>query len=267
MPDDGGGGQATTGPSDYLTRVKSGGVIFHEGDAGKEMFIIQEGQVEILKSVGGKDRQVAVLEEGDFFGETALLEEIPRTASARALTNCVLLRIDGSTFDHMARQNPEIPIRMLRKLSRRLRETAPHLLDAGPTPVAAAAQVTGETSVSPPKSKQAPAGVNRLARFVNDATGTEFFLSPGPETHVGRYDASTGFQPGIDLKDVDTARSTSRRHAKVMRGDDSFVLREEIGTANGTYVNGKRIPTGVDVEIKDGDEVRFGRVKMVFHTR
>ena len=95
--------------------------IFREGDLGTEMYIIQDGQVEILRSLDGEERVLSVLDKGDFFGEMSVLEDLPRTASARALVRTRLLQINGSTFDQMLRGNPEIAVRMMRKLSRRLR--------------------------------------------------------------------------------------------------------------------------------------------------
>src|SRR5258708_38747540 len=78
----------------------------------------------MLNRRGGADRVLAVLEKGDFFGEMSVLEDMPRAASARALTDARLLQINGSTFDQLLQGNPEIAVRMLRKLSRRLRATA-----------------------------------------------------------------------------------------------------------------------------------------------
>src|SRR5579864_8365195 len=101
----------------------AGEIIFREGDLGTEMYIISEGKVEILNRMGEDDRVLAVLEKGDFFGEMSVLEDLPRAASARALTDTKLLQINGSTFDQMLQGNPEIAVRMMRKLSRRLRET------------------------------------------------------------------------------------------------------------------------------------------------
>ena len=89
-------------------------------------------------------------------------------------------------------------------------------------------------------------------------------LADGPETFIGRPDAATGFEPDINLKEIDTQRSTSRRHARIIRRASAFYLREEIGTANGTFVSGKRLTTGVEVELRTGDEVRFGAVSTVF---
>src|SRR6185503_7581643 len=108
---------------EYLARIPAGGVIFDEGEVGTEMFVIQSGTVEIFKRVKQAEKQIATLEKGDFFGEMSILEEVPRTAIARAKTDVELVRINQSTFDEMLRHNSEIAVRMLRKLSRRLRET------------------------------------------------------------------------------------------------------------------------------------------------
>ena len=67
----------------FLTHFKKGHVLFNEGDAGEDMFIIQSGKVAIKKRVNeGGDATLAVLEKGDFFGEMALLERLPRSATA-----------------------------------------------------------------------------------------------------------------------------------------------------------------------------------------
>lgn len=241
---------------EFSVRVAANEFVFHEGDSGNVMFIVQEGEVEILRDMGGQTRRLALLEEGDFFGEMALLENLPRSASARAVTDCVLLRIDESTFDQMIHANPEIPVRMLRKLSRRLREQGAAHVDA-PLP---------QGSDQPPTEP-----INRmptiLARLIHESTGKEFPLPAAGEICVGRFDATTGFQPEVDLKAVDDRRSTSRRHARISFRDGRFFLREEMGTANGTFVGGQRLRPGVEVELRDGDEVRFGFVHMTFRAR
>lgn len=245
----------TEDSSDYSVRISAGEYIFREGDSGDAMFIIQEGQVEVLKTMQGREVCLTVLEEGDFFGEMAVLERLPRSASARAVTDCLLLRIDESTFEHMIRANPEIPVRMLRKLSQRLRHADAMPSEAPPAP----AEATIPTA-------PLPAPQERSARLVHVPSGVEFALVPNGETSIGRYDAATGFQPEVDLKGVDDRRSTSRRHARIVQRDHRFFLREEVGSANGTFVGGQRLVPGVEAELHDGDEVRFGFVRMIFRT-
>jgi CRP-like cAMP-binding protein len=238
---------------DHRLEMAAGDYVFREGDLGTEMFIVNEGQVEILKRIGGEERQLAVLEKGDFFGEMSLLEELPRTASARALTDAKLLEINGSTFDRMLRNNPEIAVRMMRKLSRRLRQTDELLQQAlGTTETEASAGF-------PLPDRQRPLGQELL---VHEKSGMEFHLSASSETTLGRKDPVTGIYPDVDLTPLDNQRSISRRHAKIHRRGDRFFLCEDIGTMNGTYVNGERLETGVPGEVREGDRVRVGVVEL-----
>lgn len=239
------------GADRYLVSVPSGAFVFEEGELGTEMYIIQEGKVEILQRVGGESRQRAVLEKGDFFGEMSLLEDLPRNASARALADSRLLKIDGTTFDQMLRDNPEIGVRMMRKLSRRLREADRMLREAGGEPSAAAPEVPGEAM---------PAAPSMAEKLRHQRSGMEFPLAVGAETVVGRRDPVTGIFPDIDLSPIDAQRSVSRRHAKVYRRGGKLFLSEEIGTMNGTFVNGNRLSKGVPAEVREGDELRFGVV-------
>jgi CRP-like cAMP-binding protein len=240
----------------YTVEFLAGDYIFREGDLGTEMYIVHEGRVEILKELNGEEKQLAVLEKGDFFGEMAILEELPRTASARALTPVKLLQINGSTFDQMLRSNPEIAVRMMRKLSRRLRETDRLLRDA----LGAASASLSEM----PTPQEAV--LDQAPQFLRHTrSNTEFHLSRAVETTIGRRDPVTGIHPDIDLTPVDTQRSISRRHAKIYRRGNKFFVAEEIGTMNGTFINGVRIETGVPVELKHGDELRCGLVSLIFH--
>ena len=241
----------------YSVDFKAGEYVFKEGDLGTDMYIIQEGKVAVLKHFQGEEKQLVQLSGGDFFGEMSVLEDLPRTASVKALEDCLLVKINGSTFDQMLRKNPEIAVRMMRKLSRRLRETDQMLREA----------LGSEESQAPemPSPQTGPQTVKGPERLIHEQTGTEFFLSEGAETSIGRRDPVTGIHPDIDLTPADNQRSISRRHAKVFRRDGQYFIREEIGTMNGTFVNGDRVETGVPVEFKPGDEVRFGLIKTIFH--
>jgi hypothetical protein len=237
-------------------------IIFREGDLGTEMYIIQEGKVEILKQFRGENQQLAVLGQGDFFGEMSILEDQPRAATARALTDVGLLQINGTTFDQMLRKNPEVAVRMMRKLSRRLRDTDKllrHTLGAADDQSHPAGDVP--PAMEPAPNAASPKGRERL---VLEGGSIEFFLAAGAETTIGRRDPVTGINPDIDLTPADAQRSISRRHAKILRREDRFFLREEVGTMNGTFVNGNRVETGVPIEFKEGDEVRFGLIKTHF---
>lgn len=76
-------------------------MVFSESQSGEDMFIINEGQIKITKIVDGKEVVLAVLKAGDFFGEMALLENLPRSASAIAHEQCKLTVINRKNFDQM----------------------------------------------------------------------------------------------------------------------------------------------------------------------
>src|SRR5260370_18277458 len=172
--------------------------------------------------MGNEERVLAVLEKSDFFGEMWGREARPRAASARSLTDTRLLQINGSTFDQMLQANPEIAVRMMRKLSRRLRETDELLKTSFGN------RVSPVSRDLPSPSVQVPAeGPERL---VHSPSGMEFQLSAGPETTVGRRDPVTAIFPDIDLTPADNHRSVSRRPANLYRPAPTFFLSQALLT-------------------------------------
>jgi CRP-like cAMP-binding protein len=240
---------------DSTLSFSEGERIFSQGDLGTEMFIIQEGQVEIIKHIGSESHTLSRLEKGDFFGEMSLLEALPRTADALATTDVKVVAINGSRFDEMLRKNPEVAVRIIRKYSKRLRE-ANSLLEKLVGREVDADHVSLEATVVAPTEKAT------RHRLVDVATGTAFFFSTGDETTIGRADPVTGILPDIDLTPVDNNRSVSRRHAKIIKTGEDYHVLEEVGTVNGTYVNDQRIPTGVPVTLHNGDLLKIGLISM-----
>jgi CRP/FNR family transcriptional regulator, cyclic AMP receptor protein len=106
----------------YGKAFPKGSVLFQEGDAGHEMFVIRSGEVAISKKVRDIEKQLSTLGPGEFFGEMSLLTNKPRSATATLLTDGQLLIIDPKTFEGMLRGNGEIAVRMIRKLADRLAE-------------------------------------------------------------------------------------------------------------------------------------------------
>ena len=244
----------------FLVSHPMGDIIFSEGEIGNEMFIIQSGTVELLKTIGKETRVLATLEKGDFFGEMSVLEDMPRTASARAKSDVELVRINGATFDSMLKGNTEIAVRMMRKLSRRLRDVTTMLEES----LGHAVQEPEEEEKPAPR-RPAPAARERdQCRLVSAEQEMEFFLNREGDTLVGRSDPVTGITPDIDLTPLDPQRSTSRRHAKLYQMGGHFYVMEEIGVMNGTFVNDHRVATGAPVPLQAGDTVKFGLVTLTF---
>jgi CRP-like cAMP-binding protein len=98
----------------------AGTVVFREGDPGEQMFVIQSGRVQITRLVRGRETHLATLPPGEFFGEMAIVNHHPRTATATVLDESHLLVIDARTFEAMLRGNIEIAVRFIKKLAARL---------------------------------------------------------------------------------------------------------------------------------------------------
>ena len=106
----------------YGRDFPAGAVVFEEGDPGSRMYVIQSGAVRILKRVGAREIELARLGAGEAFGEMALLEGQPRSATAVVAAPARILEIDEAAFADLVRRNGEIALRLLRRLSARLRE-------------------------------------------------------------------------------------------------------------------------------------------------
>jgi CRP/FNR family transcriptional regulator, cyclic AMP receptor protein len=92
-------------------------VIFREGHTGDELYVIKSGTVEIHAG----QRVLAILEEGDFFGEMALIDPAPRMASAIAKTDVQLIPISEKRFIELVTETPAFALDLLRILVRRIR--------------------------------------------------------------------------------------------------------------------------------------------------
>ncbi len=248
---------------DPFVQVSAGATIFREGDAGSEMFIIESGSVDILRASRGNE-PMATLEAGDFFGEMAVLEDQPRFATAVARTNARLLRIDRAAFNDVLAQNVEIAVRIMRKLTARLRRSEQRAAEAFEALEEFRRRLSAraDARVGAPATPTAPPAAPGVTTLLHPASGTRFPLEGQAEFLVGRPDPVTGINPEINLGPLDVTRSLSRRHAKVVAVAGGFQLREDVGTTNGTFVNGQRLRTGEPVALKAGDKIRFGSVEV-----
>jgi CRP-like cAMP-binding protein len=146
----------------------AGTVLFEEGQPGDHMYVVTSGQVEIRRKVGETERLLAVLTPGDFFGEMAILNARPRSATAVTRVDSRLLVIEGRMFEAMLRARPEIALRIIKTLAMRLENANQHVeLLLLPTPnhkvvqclrhmaeeqlLLAGAQVTPGTAILVPK--------------------------------------------------------------------------------------------------------------------
>lgn len=98
-------------------KFSSGEIIFVEGDAGDEMFVVLDGAVRL--SVTG--RTVEKVVKGGVFGEMAIIDAEPRSATATAITDCTLASVTAQRFRALLAESPDFGLEIMRVLAARLR--------------------------------------------------------------------------------------------------------------------------------------------------
>ena len=105
-------------------QIAKGQVLFNEGDAGDRLYVVVEGKIKLgIKSGDGRENLLGVLGPGEMFGELSLFDPLPRTATATALTDTVLLGLGNKDLDTWLIGRPEVAKQLLRALAQRLRRT------------------------------------------------------------------------------------------------------------------------------------------------
>ena len=108
-----------------MVKFEEGNVIFNVGDPGASMYIVTEGEVVLsIKTKTGEEMFFESPGPGDFFGEISLLDEGPRTASARCKTAVTAIEIDRGDLDELFRLKPAAAMDLLAATGRRLRHNA-----------------------------------------------------------------------------------------------------------------------------------------------
>jgi uncharacterized membrane protein len=108
-----------------VVQFKAGDSIFHFGDPGDSMYVVKAGEVAVsVKTKTGEEMRLESPTAGDFFGEISLLDEGPRTASAKAVTDVEVLEIDRGDLDELFRLKPAAAMDLLAATGRRLRATS-----------------------------------------------------------------------------------------------------------------------------------------------
>jgi CRP-like cAMP-binding protein len=114
-------------------RWEKGQEIVRQGESGVGAFIIRSGKVEIVRDHQGRTEKMRDLGPGQFFGEMALLDEFPRSATVRAIEPTTCLQITRWHFRGILESHPEIALTLLPMLTKRLRAAEAHAHEAEAT--------------------------------------------------------------------------------------------------------------------------------------
>ena len=109
-----------------IHNLDAGDVIFREGDTGRDLYVVLQGEMEVIKnSKNERETRVAMLGPGDWFGEMSILDIMPRSATVRALAPSRLLKLSAHDLDVLYRRDVRayaiIVLNTAREMSRRLR--------------------------------------------------------------------------------------------------------------------------------------------------
>lgn len=106
-----------------LGRVyENGDAIIHQGDAGDCMYVIQEGEVEVICSQDGNPVRLAVLGQGDIFGELSLFGDNKRSATVRALGDVRVVTVDRNIFLRRVQEDLTLAFRIFQTMAARLNQ-------------------------------------------------------------------------------------------------------------------------------------------------
>jgi CRP/FNR family cyclic AMP-dependent transcriptional regulator len=238
-----------------------GEVIFHAGDESACAYTIISGHVEILNPETQPPSRIATLKPGQIFGEMGLVDERPRTYTARAMEPVHLLTVSQDELIDLLMNHPEESLRFLRTLFERLRgmntrRSIEQLRPLEPTPsLAFSAMIIG---ISP-----------RAARVVSPE-GLRVGRLP---FRVGRTRGKDEGQP-LEVNDLSLPDmppyNVSRNHFSIDRQRDRLVVRDRgsfLGTiVNGVEIGGRHPLAAADLEIGENDLV-VGSLESPFQFR
>lgn len=130
---------------------KAGDIIFKEGDPGDFMYVLIEGQVEVKI----KHDEIGIFEPIEVFGEMALIDAQPRSATVVARTDCKLVRVNQSRFKMLVHKSPQFGVNVMRTMVERIRWMNSQIAAPQDTPAPEAAS-PGEVQ---PANEQQPSSV------------------------------------------------------------------------------------------------------------
>jgi hypothetical protein len=103
---------------------------------------------------------------------------------------------------------------------------------------------------------------NAVLRIEILSTGRQVQLPFAEQVHIGRLDAAHGVFPDVDLSpDGGLEEGVSRRHCKIWQGEGSLFV-EDLGSANGTLLNGRRLTPYMPHPLEDGDDLQLGQIRL-----
>ncbi len=106
--------------SRFAKKFPKGSVIFSEFEPGSSFYLVQSGRVQLIKIINGFEKNLDILQPGEIFGEMAIMDNSPRSASAIAYDDVVALEFNKENFEILMKGNPAIALRLLKTFVHRI---------------------------------------------------------------------------------------------------------------------------------------------------
>lgn len=251
-----------------------GAWIFRSGDQGDRAFLVRQGEVELLSEAGASPMRMAVVGVGKVFGEMSLVEERPRSLSARAVTAVNAVALSREDFERLLVSDPTKTRLYLKSLFERLRSLTAKVAELTAVPAAAAQAeelVPMAEPVGPVAFPTAPGQAvneNIPTVVVHPLTRKAAETLPDEGLWVTSFPLRIGRAPGanesdsLDLNDLwlldEKPYNVSRNHCEIALDDQNRVMVRDRGSHVGCIVNeqviGGRAPYGY-TRLHPGDNV------------
>jgi CRP-like cAMP-binding protein len=206
-------------------------IIFTKGDPSEFAYIIKSGEVEILENHPDKSICLALLKKGEIFGEMGLVDERPRSLTARAVSETRVMKISRNEFVDLILHHPEEAFYYLRMFFERLRAMNMRVAHSDELPRSKAAQVKDHLITLLPKTP--------VTASVIPSEGIQITRFP---FRIGRR--STRREDPLEVNDLllpdSNPFNVSRNHFSIEKNSDGIFIHDR-GSYLGTIVNGKVI--------------------------
>jgi CRP-like cAMP-binding protein len=220
-------------------QFKAGEVIFLENDIGETAYVIEQGRVEVLKNVDGKNIHLAYIGAGEPFGEMSMIDEKPRSATIVALEPTSALELHRDDFVRNLQMEPEITIRLLKVLFERLREADATIVQLyGSHPELAPSQPAQVQNGAPGQSGVVVCLEGLTPQASNLLPAEPFRITKFP-FRIGRQSADPLVENDLSIPDPPPMQ-ISRHHLAIIQDGKRIGILDR-GSRLGSLVDGKPV--------------------------
>lgn len=216
-------------------RLNPEDVIIRENDAGESAYIIESGKVEVTKLSNGKQVHIAFLNTGATFGEMSMVDDLPRSATVKAVTETVVREFHRDDLYAAMKESPDIFGKFLKSIFERLREANTLIANIDPD----AKSPARLANLRDPESKKEVFSIEGMTPTAVAAIATNPFVIKTFPLKIGRKSNDPFLYNHLEIEDTDPAQ-IARHHVSIV-WDKGRIGVQDRGSEHGALVDGQRI--------------------------